>query len=108
MTATGIPTEVRHEAVDIIGRFNREVLGDSGCRYVPHFRGKHLYLHREDFGKVGPVCRLEYKKRKRLWEFAIYKYSTDRYDPDDCFFPGSEFVDGTVEGALAAGLTAYP
>jgi hypothetical protein len=39
------------------------------------------------------------------WEFAIYKYSDERYDPDECFFPGAEEVDGAIEGA---GLKAYP
>jgi hypothetical protein len=42
------------------------------------------------------------------WEFAIFKWSTERYDPDEWFFPGSECVDGTVEGAMMAGLHAYP
>jgi hypothetical protein len=42
------------------------------------------------------------------WEFAIFKWSTERYDPDEWFFPGSEYVDGTVEGAMMAGLHAYP
>jgi hypothetical protein len=42
------------------------------------------------------------------WEFAIYKYSDDQYDAEEWFFPGSQHVDGTVEGALKAGLKAYP
>lgn len=42
------------------------------------------------------------------WEFAIYKYSKDRYDPDEWMFPGSGHVDGTVEGAMKAGIEAYP
>jgi hypothetical protein len=32
----------------------------------------------------------------------------ERYDPDEWFFPGSEFVDGTLQGAMKAGLEAYP
>jgi hypothetical protein len=42
------------------------------------------------------------------WEFAIYKYSSERYDPDEWFFPGVGLVDGTIEGAMKAGLEAYP
>ena len=42
------------------------------------------------------------------WEFAIYKYSDERYDPDEWFFPGGGQVDGTIEGAMRAGLQAYP
>jgi hypothetical protein len=50
---------------------------------------------------------LEYIKRKRHWEFAIYKNSDNCYDPEECFFPGSNLVDGTIEGALKAGMEAY-
>ena len=42
------------------------------------------------------------------WDFAIYRHSKERYDPDEWFFPGTEFVDGTVIGAMQAGLAAYP
>ena len=38
---------------------------------------------------------------------SIYKYSSNRYDPDDWFFPGFNHVDGTVEGALKAGEEVY-
>ena len=107
MSATAILVEAKEEALRIIARFNQEVLADSECRYVPRFKDKYLYLDREDFGSVGPICRLVYNKRKRRWEFAIYKYSADRYDPEEWFFPGSDLVDGTIEGALKAGMQAY-
>jgi hypothetical protein len=42
------------------------------------------------------------------WEFAIYKYSDERYDPDEWMFPGAGDVDGTIEGAMKAVLEAYP
>ena len=51
---------------------------------------------------------MEYFKEIDKWEFAIFKWSTEIYDPDECMFPGSEFVDGTVEGAMRAGMKAYP
>jgi len=41
-------------------------------------------------------------------DFALYKYNDERYDPDEWFFPGAEDVDGTIEGAMRAGLKAYP
>ena len=107
MSATAIPVEAKEEALRDIARFNQEVLAGSECRYVPRFKGKYLYLDREDSGNVEPICRLEYNRRKRLWEFAIYKYSDERYDPEEWFFPGSDLVDGTIEGALKAGMQAY-
>lgn len=42
------------------------------------------------------------------WEFAIFKYSSEAYDPEEWFFPGRDYVDGTIEGALKAGIEAYP
>ena len=107
MSATAIPVEAKEEALRDIARFNQEVLAGSECRYVPRFKGKYLYLDREDSGSGEPICRLEYNRRKRLWEFAIYKYSDERYDPEEWLFPGSDLVDGTIEGALKAGMQAY-
>jgi hypothetical protein len=107
MSANAIPVEAREAALRIIARFNQKVLAASGCCYAPRFKGKYLYLDREDSGNVGPICRLEYIKRKRHWEFAIYKCSDNCYDPEECFFPGSDLVDGTIEGALKAGMEAY-
>jgi len=43
----------------------------------------------------------------KKWRFAIYKYSSDRYDPQETWFPGFELFDGTVEGAMRAGDKAY-
>jgi len=107
MSTTRIPAQVRDEALRIIERFNQKKLANTGCRYVPRFKGKYLYLDRDDFGSVGPVCRLEYAGGRKGWYFAIYKYSANRYDPQEWFFPGSERVDGTIEGALEAGMQAY-
>ena len=39
---------------------------------------------------------------------TLFKYSDERYDPDEWMFPGSEQVDGTIEGAMRAGMGAYP
>ena len=41
------------------------------------------------------------------WGFAIYKFSVDRYDPEEWFFPGANEVDGTITGAMKAGMIAY-
>jgi len=50
---------------------------------------------------------LEYGGGKKGWRFAIYKYSDNCYDPEEWLVPGSEHVDGTIEGALKAGMQAY-
>jgi hypothetical protein len=107
MSTIRIPNKVRAEALGIMEKFNQKRLAKTGYRYVPRFRGKYLYLNREDFGSVGPICRLEYLGGKKGWYFAIYKCSTEKYDEEDWFFPGNKCVDGTVEGALEAGMQAY-
>jgi hypothetical protein len=107
MATKRIPDEVKAQVNEIVARFN-EGSNDPTCYYVARFRGLYLYLDRSDFGQVGPICRLKYTGHMDNWEFAIFKWSTERYDPDEWFFPGSEYVDGTVEGAMMAGLHAYP
>jgi hypothetical protein len=51
---------------------------------------------------------LEYTGDIKKWDFAIFKYSDERYDPEEWFFPGAGHIDGTIEGAMRAGLEAYP
>jgi len=103
-----IPAEVRAEVERIVAQFNRQHLSQLGLAYSVHIRGKYLYLDRNDFGKPSPICRLTYNGGMENWDFAIYKYSVNRYDAEEWFFPGAGEVDGTIEGALNAGLLAYP
>jgi len=103
-----IPNELRTEVEGIVSEFNRKTFRNSGIAYSAHYRGKFLYLKRNGYGDPTPICRLTYTGKMDAWEFAIYKYSDDRYDPEEWFFPGADEVDGTVEGAMRAGLMAYP
>ena len=108
-TSPSIPDEVKEEVDGIVERFNREVLKKSGCAYVPRYVRRYVYLDRKyRRGTPSPICRLKYTGRMNDWAFAIFKYSSERYDPGEWFFPGSELVDGTVEGAMKAGMEAYP
>jgi len=102
-----IPQDVKQEVEATVERFNWEHSRRDDCYYAAEFRGKHCYLHRSDYGRLGPICRLTYTGKMDDWKFAIFKWSSERYDPDEWMFPGSELVDGTVEGAMRAGLQAY-
>jgi hypothetical protein len=106
-TTRGIPDAVKTHVAAIVQHFNTTVIRNPQCRYVPRYRGKFLYLDRQDYGRLSPICRLEYTGNMEVWSFAIYKYSDERYDEEEWFFPGSEHVDGTIEGAMKAGLEAY-
>ena len=103
-----IPDEVKEQAWNIIDQFNQKHSGRDDCYYEAQFKGKHCYLNRCDYGQMGPICRLTYTGKMDNWEFAIFKWSSERYDPDEWFFPGSECVDGTIKGAMKAGIEAYP
>lgn len=101
--------EIKLQVDAIVARFNVEHLrGKPRAHYVTNYRGAHLYLGHEVGGRFGPVCRLTYTGDMQNWEFAIYKYSSGTYDPEEWWFAGAEEVDGTIEGALRAGLKAYP
>src|SRR5437773_8802421 len=104
----GIPDAVKTDVEAIVQHFNPTVIRNPHCLYVPRYRGKFLYLDRRDYGRLSPICRLEYTGKMKDWSFAIYKYSDERYDEEEWFFPGAEHVNGTIEGAMKAGLEAYP
>jgi len=103
-----ISDAIKAQVAERIAAFNRQVLPDPNVFYQPRYQGAFLYLDRCDDGHVGRVCRLTYTGALDDWDFAIYKYSDERYDPDEWFFPGAEHADGTLEGAMRAGLAAYP
>lgn len=108
MKNKGIPDEVKENVEKIIEQFNRKTFSRDDCFYQARFKGKYLYLDRCDYGNVGRICRLTYTGNMVDWKFAIFKWSTQAYDPREWMFPGRSSVDGTIEGALKAGLEAYP
>lgn len=103
-----IPNELKIKIEEMVQHVNSQIIKDPDYHYTTRYKGKYLYLDRADFGKPSPICRLEYTGGIDGWEFAIYKYSDNKYDPDEWFFPGSGLVNGTIEGAMLAGLEAYP
>ena len=109
-----IPDDVKQQAEAAIAAFNQKVIRDPDRYYVVGYRGQYLYLDYLDrlaYGAQQRIARLAYDAPTGAWEFAIFKSSDERYDPEECeegLFPGSDFLDGTLEGALQAGLEAYP
>jgi hypothetical protein len=103
-----IPDEIRKKVTEVIDSFNQEELNSSSCNFIARFKGKFLYLDRYVYGKATPICRLKYQGDFDDWDFAIFKWSSESYDSEDFFFDGSQYVDGTIEGAMKAGMYAYP
>ena len=109
MNKLKIPPEVKAQVEEIVSNFNYTELSDKPHRWFStRYRGQYLYLDSPKTYRTWPVCRLTYTGKMDGWEFAIYKYSNERFDPDEWMFPGTEFIDGTVEGAMRAGQAAYP
>lgn len=118
-TKQTIPPEIQDEVQKLIDDFNkknfktppamRALFGNKvKPGYSARFKGKYLYLDCDEFGKPSPICRLTWNGKMDNWDFAIYKYSDNCYDAEEWFFPGAEEVDGTVTGAMKAGMKAYP
>jgi len=104
-----IPTEVKEQAWQIIKEYNETFYAKKNVEYFAEFRGKNLYLNRiEESGDISPMARLTYTGKMDDWDFAIFRWTTEKYDPDEDYFPGCQHVDGTVRGAMLACDEAYP
>lgn len=108
MKSNSIPAEIQEAAQAIVEDFNRNVLKNS-ISYLPRFKGAFMYLDRIDYGSApAEICRLQYTGSIGKWKFAIFKHSSNRYDPDEFMFPGAGLLNGTIEGAMLCGMEAYP
>lgn len=104
-----ITKQIQQKASELIDAFNKKTFKRTAdVMYIPQFKGSFLYLNRKEYDRVAPVARLKYTGNIKKWDFAIFKWSSESYDPDEWFFPGAEYVDGSIEGAMKAGLAAYP
>lgn len=103
-----IPKEVKTQIEEIVVSFNLKTFKRIDLGYKARFGRGCVYLDKFGFGRTRPICRLNYTGNMDAWKFAIYKYSDEGYDPTEWFFTGVEEVDGTIEGAMKAGMKAYP
>ncbi len=104
MKKPAITDAIREQMTLRIKTFNEK----QKCCYISSFKGRFMYLEQWKPGSKNPVCRLKFNGKIDDWEFAIFKWSNETYDSKEMFFPGAECVNGSVEGAMKAGLLAYP
>ena len=102
-----IPPEIQEKVQNLIDKFNQKHLkettnllnaffpGKQKRGYSARFKGRYLYLDRLDRSKPLPIYCLTWNGKMDNWDFAIYRYSSERYDPEEWLFPGAEYVDGT-------------
>ncbi|HOP47566.1 MAG TPA: hypothetical protein PK874_07885 [Desulfobacteraceae bacterium] len=108
MTKTIIPKEIKQKINDIIGLFNKDELKNSEFQIVSELRGIFLYIDiQEAQDSLTHLCRLKFTGDMENWEFAVYRHSRDNYDSDVCLFPGNSYLDGSIIGAIKAGMVAY-
>lgn len=126
-----IPKDIKAEVLAIVDRHNQQ----HKTSYQVSFRARFAYLSKVEARpevdlidmlakamgvrtskkkaktqhlvetKIG---RLQFNNDMTDWDFAVYKYSKDGYDPDEWMFPGAGELDGTIEGALRAAPHIYP
>lgn len=94
-----ITDEIKEEVTEIVDTFNKK----NKTQFRVKFRGKFCYLDKQG----SHIGRLEFRGDMKKWSFDVYKYSSNGYDADEFFFPGNNELDGTIEGALRAGLEIY-
>ena len=121
-----IPDEIKKEVLKIVDDYNKEF----ETMFQATFRTQYCYISRFDQARQLPAFnffgisfkrnvpddrimetnlgRLKWTGNMNEWEFAVYKYSRENYDPDEWFFPGARELDGTVLGVLKLGYTIYP
>ena len=109
MAKTKISSDVQKKVQSIIADFNKKTFSKTPeFSYFATFKGNYFYLNRQEGNKDSPIARLKYNRNFTDWDFSIFKWSSEQYDPDEFMFPGAKHVNGTIEGALKAGHQAYP
>lgn len=109
MANTKITIEVQEKVNSIIDDFNKMVFKNKpNFRHYAIYKNDFLFICRKEGEKDGAICRLRYKGKFTDWDFAIYKYSSEQFDKNEYMFPGAQHINGTIEGALNAGMEAYP
>ena len=83
------------EALDHLGR-EIDSLGDPDL--VVEMSGRSCYVRHGG----SPLCRLGYRGELEIWDFAIYKYSTQSYSTQE-MFPSR----GTVADLVGMAMNAY-
>lgn len=101
-----IPQEIKNEAETAVKTFNTKRFSEGDTEYIANFDDEYMYLKIRRKDSFRPVARIRFTGDPQKWEFSVYDYSTDDYTHRKSF-PGAEFADGTIEGALKAGVKAF-
>ncbi len=128
--AKRIPKAIQAEVLEIVEAYNKK----HKKTFQITFRAQYAYLSKTEPDMTNALMKIfterlgispnqipQTRSRKQetklgrlkwtgdinKWEFAVFRYSREFYDPDEWMFPGAEEIDGTIEGALRAGEQIY-
>lgn len=93
--------KITTQQVDIANTFRQMLAAKMGINTTPTTNQSAPTIET----KLG---RLKYNGQMDNWSFAVFRYSRETYDADEFMFPGAGELNGTIEGALKAGLQLYP
>lgn len=85
------PEAMQRVAVEI------ERIGDPDLEFSEKV-GRYCYITHAG----SPLCRLGYRGELNVWDFAIYKYSTQTYAPGTDLFPLYDEIDRCLRTAMNA------
>lgn len=88
------PNSIPPQALE---HLHRELRSFKDSRLEAYVRGRYCYVSY----RGEPLCRLGYRGQLEEWDFAIYKYSTQRYGELD-LAPERDSVHECVDLALHA------
>lgn len=94
MTSEKIPEEILINVSKIVDTLTTKHQRNLSIRS----KGRFVYVDEDG----GPLCRLKYIGKKDDWDFAIFKWSTERYSDNEFLFPSSGSAKALIETALEA------
>lgn len=105
-----IPLQIQGDLINRAKVFNEKELKNSPCFYRPDSRGKFTYLYRDWLdGSYECIGRLTYEGDMEKMDFAVYDRKSKRYvDWKKKYSFVKKYLNGTIEGAMIAGIKIFP
>lgn len=101
-----IPKNIMDQTIEAVKKFNEKQFLEGDMEYLANIDGKYVYLKMRRKKSLSPIARIEFTGDPKGWKFAVYNPSTESFS-EDAKFPGAEYIDGSVEGAMKAGVSAF-
>jgi hypothetical protein len=100
-----IPSTMQTKIQIHVQKFNDKYFTQPSLIYYANIQGRYIYCGLGTSPQSSiPIFRLTYKENIDAMGFAIFSPTLNKYDPLEDEFPGADYVDGTLEGAMLAGL----